>query len=123
MRAGSRSSFSVSRSLPGAAVVLLICALAAAACGVRSPFKPQPEDEEEIYLALDGTATVNVNASIASLVALRGVDLPTDPRARVDRMAVRRFFEGPGATVTSVSLSRRRRRRFALRALNVHDVR
>src|ERR1044072_4179499 len=107
MRAGSRSSFSVSRSLPGAAVVLLICALAVSACGVRSPFKPQPEYEEEIYLALDGTATVNVNASIASLVALRGVDLPTGVRERIDRGDVRRFFEGPGATVSSASRGRR----------------
>ena len=41
----------------------------------RSPFRTPPEYEEEIYLALDGTATVNVNASIASLVALRGVNL------------------------------------------------
>jgi hypothetical protein len=103
--------------------VLLICTLAVAACGVRSPFTSQPEYEEEIYLALDGTATVNVNASIASLVALRGVDLPTDPRARVDRAEVRRFFEGPGARVTSVSLSRRHQRRFAHVAIDVDDVR
>jgi hypothetical protein len=104
-------------------LVLLICAFAATACGVRSPFKPQPEYEEEIYLALDGTATVNVNASIASLAALRGVDLPTDPLARVDRAVVRRFFEGPGVTVTSVSLSRRHKRRFAHVALDVNDIR
>jgi hypothetical protein len=104
-------------------VVLLISALAVSACGVRSPFKPQPEYEEEIYLALDGTATVNVNASIASLVALRGVDLPTGVRERVDRGAVRRFFEGPGATVTSVSLSRRHMRRFAHVSIDVDDVR
>ena len=104
-------------------VVLLICALAVSACGVRSPFKPQPEYEEEIYLALDGTATVNVNASIASLVALRGVDLPTGVRERVDRGEVRRFFEGPGATVTSVSLSRRHKRRFAHVSIDVDDVR
>ena len=105
------------------AVGLLICALAVSACGVRTPFKPLPEFEEEIYLALDGTATVNVNASIASLVALRGVDLPTDPRARVDRGVVRRFFEGQGVTVTSVSLSRRHMRRFAHVAIDVTDVR
>jgi hypothetical protein len=104
-------------------LALLICALAVSACGVRSPFKPLPEYEEEIYLALDGTATVNVNASIASLVALRGVSLPTDPRARVDRADVRRLFEGPGATVTSVSLSRRHSRRFAHVAIDVDDVR
>jgi len=104
-------------------VALLICALALSACGVRSPFRPLPEYEEEIYLALDGSATVNVNASIASLVALRGADLPTDPRARVDRAAVRRFFQGPGARVTSVSLARRHTRRFAHVAIDVDDVR
>jgi hypothetical protein len=104
-------------------VALLICALALSACSVRSPFRTLPEYEEEIYLALDGTATVNVNASIASLVALRGADLPTDPRARVDRAAVRRFFQGPGARVTSVSLARRHTRRFAHVAIDVDDVR
>ena len=40
----------------------------------RSPFREPPEYQEEIYLSLDGTATVNVNASVASLVALRGVN-------------------------------------------------
>ena len=44
--------------------------------------KPEYEYEEELYLALDGSATLNVNASVASLVALRGVDLDPDPRAR-----------------------------------------
>jgi hypothetical protein len=107
----------------GPFIALLICVLAASACGVRSPFKPQPEYEEEIYLSLDGSATVNVNASIAALVALRGADLPTDPRARVDRAAVRRFFEGPGVEVTSVSLGRRHKRRFAHVAIAVDDVR
>lgn len=104
-------------------LLLLICACAAPACGVRSPFKAQPEYEEEIYLALDGSATVNVNASLASLVALRGADFPTDPRARVDRANVRRFFEGPGVRVTSVSLARRHLRRFAHVAMAVDDVR
>ena len=107
----------------GSFAVILICALAVAACGVRSPFRPVPEYEEEIYLGLDGTATVNVNASIASIVALRGANLPTDPRARVDRGDVRRFFEGPGVRVTSVSLSRRHTRRFAHVAIAVDDVR
>jgi len=104
-------------------VALLVCALAVSACGVRTPFRQLPEYEEEIYLALDGTATVNVNASVASLVALRGVALPTDPLARVDRSDVRRFFEGRGARVTSVSLSRRHTRRFAHVAIDVDDVR
>jgi hypothetical protein len=103
--------------------VVVLCALAASACGGGSPFRPQPEYEEEIYLALDGSATVNVNASIASLAALRGLDLRVDPRERVDREQVRRLFAGPGATVTSVSLARRHGRRFAHVAIDVDDVR
>jgi hypothetical protein len=103
--------------------VVGLCALAASACGGGSPFRPQPEYEEEIYLALDGSATVNVNASIASLAALRGVDLRVNPRERVDREDVRRLFEGPGATVTSVSLGRRHGRRFAHVAIDVDDIR
>ena len=53
----------------GSFVFVLICALAVSACGVRSPFRPLPEYEEEIYLGLDGTATVNVNVSIAATSA------------------------------------------------------
>ena len=102
----------------------LACALTAAACGgARSPFRTPPEYEEEIYLSLDGSATVTVNASVASLVALRGVSLDVDPRGRVDRAEVRRYFEGPGVRVTSVSLGRRDGRRFAHVALDVDDVR
>ena len=79
--------------------------------------------EEEIYLDVDGTATVNVNASVPSLVALRGADLPVDPQARLDRDQVRAFFSGPGATVTRVSLSRRDGRRFVHVSIEVDDVR
>ena len=45
----------------------------------------QYEYEEEVYLSLDGTATVYVNGSVPALVALRGLALDTAPRARVDR--------------------------------------
>ena len=39
------------------------------------------EYEEELYLGLDGSATLNVNASVPALVALRGVDLNQSARA------------------------------------------
>ena len=107
-----------------AVLAVLACALVAPACGgTRAPFRSPPEYEEEIYLALDGTATVNVNASVAALVALRGFDLNLDPRGRVDRGDVRRYFEGPGVQVTSVSLGRRNGRRFAHVAIDVNDIR
>ncbi len=61
------------RPWPRSLAAVLVCVLAVASCGgARSPFREPPEYEEEIYLSLDGTATVNVNASVASLVALRG---------------------------------------------------
>jgi hypothetical protein len=91
-----------------------------AACGGRL-LKPQYEYEEELYLALDGSATLNLNASVPSLVALRGADLPTDPRARLDRERIRQLFTGAGSNVT-LSLSRRDGRRFVHVSLQVDDV-
>ena len=86
-------------------------ALVCSACG-GGLMKKQYEYEEELYLALDGSATLNVNASVPALVALRGVDLNPSPRARFNRDRIRRFYEGPGVTVTALSSSRRHGRRF-----------
>jgi hypothetical protein len=74
-------------------------------------------------LRLDGSATVNVNASVSSLVALRGVDLPLDPKARLDRDRVRALFTMPGAQAPRLTLSRRDGRRFVHVSLDVPDVR
>src|SRR5262245_47683623 len=101
--------------------VVLCCSAIAAACSGRV-LKPQYEYEEELYLDLDGSATLNLNASVASLVALRGVDLPTDPRARLDREEVRRLFANDQSDVT-LSLSRRHGRRFVHVSVQVDDVR
>jgi len=101
--------------------LLALCAIAAG-CSGRGVFKREYEYEEELYLALDGSATLNVNASVASLVALRGLDLDPDPRARVDRQRVRALFGGEGAPV-SVSLARRDSRRFVHVSVTVDDVR
>jgi hypothetical protein len=101
-------------------VLTLVWAVLAAGCG--GAFKQQYEYEEELYLDLDGSATLNLNASIASLVALHGLDLPTDPRARIDRQRVRALFTPPGGTA-AVSLSRRDGRRFVHVSVDVDDVR
>ncbi len=102
--------------------VVLAGALASAACN-GGVLKKQYEYEEELYLALDGSATLNVNASVPALVALRGVDLNVSPRARFDRDRVRAFFQGPGAAVTAASSSRRYGRRFVHVRVDVNDVR
>src|SRR5215208_4877389 len=93
-----------------AVCIVLLCSSVAAACS-GSVLKPEYEYEEEVYLDLDGSATLNLNASVASLVALRGLDLPTDARARLDRERVRALFAHPDSKV-ALSLSRRDRRRF-----------
>ena len=101
-------------------VLTLVWAALVAGCG--GVFKQQYEYEEELYLGLDGSATLNVNASVASLVALHGVDLPTDPRAWIDRERVRALFAPPGGDA-AVSLSRRDGRRFVHVSVDVDDVR
>jgi hypothetical protein len=101
-------------------VTAVTCAVIGSACGAL----PQKyEYEEEIYLRLDGSATVNVNASVASLVALHGVDLPLDPKARLDRQRVRALFTIAGAQPPRLTLSRRDGRRFVHVSVEAPDVR
>ena len=102
--------------------VIVVAALALSACSGRL-VKKQYEYEEEMYLGLDGSATLNVNASVPALVALRGMDVNPSPRARFDRDRIRRFCEGPGVTVTALSSSRRYGRRFVHVSMEVADVR
>jgi hypothetical protein len=102
-------------------VIALAATVAAAGCG--GVLKKQYEYEEELYLSLDGSATLSVNASVPALVALRGIDLNVSSRARFDRDRLRAFYEGPGATLTAVSSSRRHGRRFVHVSIDVADVR
>jgi len=89
----------------------LVVALAVLVAGCGGVLKKEYEYEEELYLSLDGTAMLYVNASVPALVALRGVDLDVNPRARFDRARVRSLFEASGLAVR-VSSSRRHGRRF-----------
>ena len=104
-----------------AVCVVLCCSAIATACSGRV-LKPQYEYEEELYLGLDGSATLNLNASVPALVALHGVDLPTDARARLDRDRVRALFAHPDSDV-ALSTSRRDGRRFVHVSVQVDDVR
>ena len=102
-------------------VLVLVLSLLASACG--GVLKKEYEYEEELYLSLDGSAQLNVNASVASLVALRGARFDVSPRARVDREQVRALFAGPGVTVATPTFSRRDGRRFVHVRLDVDDIR
>jgi hypothetical protein len=92
--------------------IAAVLALAVAASACRGVLKKEYEYEEELYLDLDGSATLYVNASVPALVALRGVDLDVDPAARFDRRRVRAIFEGPNVAVRTPTTSRRNGRRF-----------
>ena len=81
-----------------AAALVIGAAIVASSCA--NVLRRQYEYEEELYLSLDGTATVYVNSSIPALVALRGLPLDTAPRARIDRAAVRAAYSSSLTTVT-----------------------
>ncbi|HUE85516.1 MAG TPA: hypothetical protein VMO26_05510 [Vicinamibacterales bacterium] len=110
----------------GISHALGLAALLAAVFGFascRSVLSVEYEYDEEVYLALDGSATVYVNASVPALVALRGAPLEVDSRARLDRNDVRAFFESPVTDVESVTTSRRDNRRYVHVRLEVADIR
>src|SRR5215510_532492 len=105
-----------------AIAVAAVAATMLAACDRSNGLFRQYEYEEEIYLSLDGTATVYVNSSVPALNALRGATLDTDPSARVDREAVRAFFTSPVTRVGRVTQSRRSGRRFLHVRIDVADI-
>jgi hypothetical protein len=100
---------------------VLLVALAAAGCGVG--ITQQYEYEEEIYLSVDGSATIYVNASIPSLVNLRGLDLDATPSARLDKNTFRALYTSPATRVSRVSTWRRFGRRFVQIRVEVDDIR
>lgn len=110
-----------------ASVVVACAVVLTSACGggvAGQALNRQYEYEEDVTLDLDGSADIIINASIPSLVALHGLSLPVDPRARLDRNEVRRAFESPVTDVTRVSRPwRRKGRRFIQVRVAVKDIR
>ena len=106
----------------GALLVLLLAAVVSVACGTRM-FGKQYEYEEELFVSLDGSATMIVNTSLAALGALRGLDFQSDA-GRIDRNAIRAAFTTPVTDVTRVSRPwRRAGRQFIQVRMNVRDIR
>ena len=103
--------------LLGVALIVLM----AGACQKLGLVK-QYEYDERVELSLDGSAVVDITASIPALVALRGATLDVDPEARLDRQVFRRLYEGPGVAVRAVSAFRRHGRRFVHVRLDVNDI-
>jgi hypothetical protein len=113
------------RAIPLALVALVLAGSACGGGGVTGGlFGRQYEYEEELFVRLDGSASVTVNASVPALVALRGLELPLDPDAPIDRARVRALYESPVAQVTHVSRGwRRAGRPFVQVQLDVPDIR
>jgi hypothetical protein len=112
-------------SSPRAVLAIAICVAAAvvSAC-TGGLLGKQYEYEEDLFLSLDGSATLVVNASVPALVALRGVELDLNPRARPDLGRIRAAYESPVTEVTRVSPPwRRAGRRFVQIRMTVTDVR
>ena len=99
-----------------------LCLLCVSACGGTATLFRQYEYEEEVYLSLDGSATVYVNSSLPALNALRGTSFDAGPAARVDTTAIRAWFTSPATRVIRVSQSRRNNRRFVHVRLDVADI-
>jgi hypothetical protein len=111
-----------SRAALRVGVPLVVIGVLCGSCGSASLFR-QYEYEEEMYLSLDGSATVYVNSSIAALNALRGTAFDASPSGRFDREVYRAYFTSPDTHVTRVTSSRRSGRRFVHVRLDVDDVR
>jgi hypothetical protein len=90
---------------------------------VRDVFGRQYEYEEDLTIDLDGSGSLTVNASLAALSALRGLDV--DPLGQsVDRDRIRTLYESGVTRVKSVPRPwRRRGRQFVQINLEFDDVR
>src|SRR5947207_11910559 len=105
-------------------ICLIAClVIAHAACSGAGGLFRQYEYEEDVYLSLDGSATVYVNCSIPALDALRGAGFDVSPAGRVDRAAVRDFYSTPNTHVARISSTRRSNRRFVHVRIDVDDIR
>jgi hypothetical protein len=94
----------------------------AAAC--RNPLGREYEYEEQLYLQVNGSATVIVDASIPSLVALRGLAFDTSFATRPDRAAIRKVVEAGGCPAVTVGQPwTRHGRRFVQIRIATKDVR
>jgi hypothetical protein len=103
-----------------ASLAVLLAVLGAAGC--QSLFR-QYEYEEEIYVKLNGQATMIVNASIPALMALRGFKLDPSPNVAVDREQIRALYESPVTHARVASVWRRGGRRFVQIRVDVDDIR
>jgi hypothetical protein len=111
------------RCVRGPTAALVLAVLVGSACGAGGFLPKRYEYEEDVTIDLDGSATLTVNASIAALVALRGLDLDV-ANTRVDRDKIRAAYGSPVTEVTRVSRPwRRAGRRYVQIRVRTPDIR
>ena len=124
-RLNAKAAKSAKQNLPCALCALCaLCVLSSVvsvACGTNV-FR-QYEYDEDMYLSLDGSATLTISTSIPALNALRGTSFDPGSNARTDRDAIRAYFSTPNTHVVWVRPSRRSNRRFVHVRIEVDDVR
>ena len=104
-------------------LVLIAAAAAMAISACANPFGPHYEYEEQVYVSVDGQATVSVDASLPALVALRGAAIDPSVDGKTDRDAIRRVYESGGCRVDDVSrFWQRNGRRFVQITLGAGDL-
>lgn len=123
-RRNQREAQYIIRSMPlwfARAAATLIAVGVCAACS--SPLGKQYEYEEQVYLSVDGSATVVIDASVPALVALRRLPLDPTLRSGVDREQVRKLYATTGCGDVRVGQPWvRRGRRFVQIRLSTPDV-
>jgi hypothetical protein len=120
------SGLGLRRSAGARAVALALVIASSAAvwsCGGNRLFGRVYEYEEDLFVALDGSADLIVNASLPALAALRGLNLDERSSAAL-RNRVRDAYQSPITQVTRVSRPWRRfGRRYVQVRLHVSDIR
>jgi len=103
------------------AACAVFAAVVSAACA--NPFAPTYEYEEQVYLSVDGSATVVIDSSLAALVALRGLSIDRSASGATDRDTIQRLFAAAGCAVENVSrIWTRSGRRFVQVRIAAADV-
>lgn len=101
-------------------VLLAVCLLSA--CSGPGNFFRAYEYEEEMYLSLDGTATLYVNSSVAALNALRGTSFDPNPATLPEKRDIETYYSSPNTEVTRITFSSRNNRRYIHVRMDVKNV-
>ena len=99
---GIQTKMYIIREMHVRVLALAVAASLVLAAGCGGIFGHEYEYEEQLYLSVDGSASIVIDSSVPALVALRGVPIHSAPGAGFDPQEVRRLYEAAGCHVVSV---------------------